>query len=142
MEPGDARALFRGAIQRQFADIVRASAGRVGQKAAEIGAKRQQLEQYAKGTVPGSDVLLTAFIKWGLRIRIDDTGAYDQSPKWWECGMTAGGRPRRHTPSPVQLPLFKAIEELKDQDMDVRITRKDPGRIRLAVDIVFREKIS
>jgi hypothetical protein len=44
-------------------------------------------------------------------------------------------------PVPVQLPLFKAIEELGDNDMDVKILRKEPGRIQLAVDILFKDKI-
>ncbi len=57
--------------------------------------------------------------------------------------MTAkDNRSPKTKPPMVQLPLFKAIEELQNNDMDVKITKKEPGRIRLAVDIMFREKVS
>ena len=142
MSPQDAKLAFARAIQAEFKEIVRKNKGKLAQKAAEIGVERQQLEQYATGSLPRSDVILTAMIKWGLRLRIEDPNAPGGEPKWWECGMSGkDGVRAKSRPLPVQLPLFKAIEHLGDKDTDVRILRKEPGRIRLAVDILFKDKI-
>lgn len=142
MDPEQAKAAFGSAIRSVFQEIVRKNKGKLAQKAAEIGVERQQLEQYAGGTLPRGHVLLTAFIKWGIRVRIEDPNASESDPRWWECGMSAKDRARAISrPLPVQLSLFKAIEELGDKDMDVKILRKEPGRIQLAVDILFKEKI-
>ena len=62
MSPQDAKLAFARAIQAAFKEIVRKNKGKLAQKAAEIGVERQQLEQYASGTVPRSDVILTAMI--------------------------------------------------------------------------------
>ena len=142
MTPQQAKARFCTAIQKEFRKVVVRNRGHLEQKASEIGVRRQQLEQYASGTVPRSEVLLTAFIKWGFVIRIDDPNAEADDPNWWECRMRGkDSKKAKSKPGPVQLPLFKAIESLKSDDMDVKVIRREPGRIVLGLDILFRDKV-
>ena len=54
--------------------------------------------------------------------RIEDPHAEEGEPKWWEFSMS--GRDsgfKKPSPRPVQMSLFEAINELKDDDIDVKI---------------------
>jgi len=138
----EARQKFREAIKKAFAQIVDKRKGQLETAASEIGKHRQSLEQYANGTVPRADVLLMAFIRWGLVIRIEDEAAGPGEPNRWECSMSRKSKvapPRR--PEPVQLPLFKAIDDLEDRHVDVRILRKGPAKIELGVEIGFPKPV-
>ena len=41
----------------------------------------------------------------------------------------------------VQLPLFKAIEDLESGDMDVKVLKREPGRLVLGLDILFQDRV-
>jgi hypothetical protein len=42
---------------------------------------------------------------------------------------------RREQPPPVQISLFEALGELQDQNLEVKVARKQPGRIDLLLSI-------
>jgi len=140
----DARTKFRLAIRTAFRDVVRTRKGQLEAAASEIGVARQSLEQYAEGTIPRADVLLTAIVRWGLKIRIEDSDAAEIQQRWWECSASRGSLQMHTTPSkPEQLllPLSQAIEDLGDEDVDLKILRKSPGRIELGVKIQFPRRL-
>jgi len=140
LAPNQAREKLRKAIEQAFLHAKNEGNGQLQRKAAEIGLERQHMQQYAAGTTVPADVLLMAFMTWGITIRIEDEGAQQGEPKWWEFSI--GGRDRglrkRH-PSPVQMSLFDALNELKDDHMEVRILRKGPGRLELGLEIGFKQ---
>lgn len=82
-----------------------------------------RLPNYADGSIPEADVLLTAFLKWDWRVRIENTGG---TPGWCEFGLSdvEGGIERRKA-EPTQLSLFDALEDL-DQSIDT--LKKSVGR--------------
>ena len=78
-----------------------------------------------------------------MHIRVETPNPQRDEPKWRECGMTSKDRvTRKPQIRPEQLPLFKAIEELKDRDMEITVLRKEPGRVQLGIDIVFKNRIA
>jgi hypothetical protein len=103
------------------------------QVAAQIGVSRTMLPNYAKGSVPEADVLLTAFLEWGWSIRIEDTGG---TPSWCEFGLSdvEGGIELRKA-EPTQLSLFDALQEL-DQDIDT--LKKSVGRAEAEIRRAFK----
>jgi hypothetical protein len=137
----DAREKFRRSIQEAFADVVRKRKGHLEAAASEIGVSRQSLEQYAVDRVPAADVLLTAFIIWEMAVRIEDPNAALGETKSWECAMT---QKRRRTPAPrrepEQLPLFQAIDDLEEQNLELKILRKGPNKIELGLEIAFPKR--
>jgi hypothetical protein len=133
----DARSRFQAAIKAAFAKEIKKREGHLAEAAADLGVARQMVEQYAAGSMPKGDVLLTAFIKWSMVIRIENSAAPADEPHFWECSMTRKDKHKQRRPESTQLPLFKAIDELEVQNLDVRILRKGPQKIELAVDIAF-----
>lgn len=140
----EAREKFRDAIRDAFAKVVRERKGQLESAAAEIGSTRQALEQYAAGSNAGGDVVLMALVRWNLRIGIEDEGSALEEKRHWECGALSGRSRKSETQRPVQLtlPLFQAIEDLGEQNLDVRILRKGAGKIELGVDIVFPKRLA
>ena len=134
---GDARSRFQAAIKAAFAKEIKKREGHLAAAAEDLGVARQMVEQYAAGSMPKGDVLLTAFIKWSMVIRIENPDAASDEPRFWECSMTRKDRPKQKRPESAQLSLFKAIYELEPQSLEVRILRKGPQKIELAVDIAF-----
>ena len=55
--------------------------------------------------------------------------------------MTRKSKLKRERPQSAQLPLFKAIDELEPENLDVRILRKWPQKIELGVNIAFPKGI-
>lgn len=126
---------IRDSIRRKFAefvDKVKSGPGSLSDVAAQLGVKRQALDHYANGSVPASDVLLMAFLKWGWVIRIEDLGV---TPSWCEFSvsdMEGGVKSRKR--EPVQLSLFDALRDL-DQDMDT--LKKSVGRAESEIERVL-----
>jgi len=137
----DAREKFRRSIKEAFAEVVRKRKGNLEAAAAEIGISRQSLEQYAVGRVPAADVLMAVFIIWEMVIRIEDPNARPGETKLWECSTTQKQR-RAPAPSraPEQLPLFQAIDDLKEQNLELKILRKGPHKIELGLEIAFPKR--
>jgi hypothetical protein len=140
----EAREKFRQAIRDAFAKVVRERRGQLESAAAEIGSTRQALEQYADGSNAGGDVVLMALVRWNLRIGIEDESGSPEERCRWECGPLRAKPRKTETQRPIQLtlPLFQAIEDLGEQNLDVRILRKDPGRIELGVEITFPKRLA
>ena len=83
-DPLKARDKLRKAVEKEFLRLKDANKGNLERIAKELGVKRQQMQQYAKGTTVPADVLLMAFLKQGSLIRIDDEDAKRSESRWWE----------------------------------------------------------
>lgn len=132
------RDLMRDEIKRKFADLVRgvkSGHGTLASVAAQIGVSRQALTQYADGSVPQSDVLLAAFLKWDWAVKIDNPG---EGPAWFEFSISdmEGGTKRRKR-EPVQLSLFEALTEM---DQNIETLKKSVGRVESEVERAFGKR--
>lgn len=137
----DARQRFKEAVKRAFADVVNNRKGELEAAGREIGSSRQALQQYADGGIPGADVLLAAFIIWEMVIRIEDPSAGPGETKCWECSVTHKQRPKQAAHrQPEQLPLFQAIYDLEEQNLELKILRKGPTKIELGLEIAFPKR--
>ena len=136
----EAREKLRKALQEAFLRAKNESRGQLERAAKEIGIGRQQMQQYAKGVTIPADVMLMAFMKWGSTIRLEDDEAKDIEPKWWEFSMSGRDQGfQKPRPKPVQMSLFEAIHDLHDDNLDVKIVKKGPGRLELGLEIGFRK---
>src|SRR5713101_8486400 len=119
LTPIQARTKIRKAIKEMFVDLlnqVRTSKGSLPEMAKQIGLTRQMLEQYADGSIPKADVLLTAFLKWDWTLKIDNPGG---TPAWCEFAMSdLDKESKKLKRQPVQLSLFDALTEL-DGNLEV-----------------------
>jgi len=109
---------------RQSPSTVKSGRGSLSEVAADLGVSRQALDQYANGSVPASDVLLMAFLKWGWVVKVED---HHGQPSWCEFSvsdMEGGVKTRKR--APVQLSLFDALTDL-DQNMDT--LKRSVGRV-------------
>lgn len=140
LEPKEARDKLRKTIEQAFLRIKQQNNGQLEKAAKEIGASRQQLQQYASGTPAPADVLLMVFMKWGTTIRFEDERAKDGEPKWWDFSMSGrDGGFQKPRPKPVQMSLFQAIDDLQDDNLEVKILKKGVGRLELGLDIGFKK---
>jgi hypothetical protein len=140
----EAREKFRETIRDAFARVVRERKGQLESAAAEIGCTRQALEQYAAGSNAGGDVVLMALVRWNLRIGIEDKSGAPEEKRRWDCGALRSKPRKTETQQPIQLklPLFQAIEDLGEQNLDVRILKKEAGKIELGVEITFPRRLA
>ena len=126
------RTRIREEVQAKFADLVKnvkAGPGSLDNVARQIGVTRPALTQYARGSVPQSDVLLAAFLKWDWEIRIENPG---EAPAWCEFSMSdVHGGIKKRKREPVQLSLFEALTDL-NENMDT--LKKTVGRVELEID--------
>ena len=100
--------------------------------AKELRVSRQMLYQYLKGkSLPKREVLQRACAAWGLKINYRDLIVSTESFP----SPTVGAE----TPPAKQLDLDlrEAIKQLGDENVAVRILKKDNGRIELQVDVRF-----
>jgi hypothetical protein len=129
------RLRIRDAIQRKFIELVKgvkSGHGSLADVAAQLGVRRQALDQYASGSVPASDVLLMAFLQWDWTIRVD---GHKGPPSWCDFSVSdMEGGIKRRKPEPVQLSLFDALTDL-DQNMDT--LKKSVGRVEFEVERAF-----
>jgi hypothetical protein len=113
LTPTQARAKFRKAVQAYFRKLVndvRSADGLLPEVAKQIGVTRQMLEQYAEGSLPTADVLLTAMLKWDWIVRIDNP---DATPAWCEFSMSDVDRESKKLKrQPLQLLLLDGLTEL------------------------------
>ena len=99
--------------------------------AKDLRVSRQMLHQYLKGkSLPKREVLQRACDLWGLKINYRDliVSAGSFPPVREETGVP---------PKQLDLDLREAIEHLGNQDLAIRILRKDNSRIELQVDLRF-----
>lgn len=132
------RRSIRQDVQRRFAELVKSvksSSGSLTAVAAQLGVKRQMLDQYASGSVPASDVLLAAFLKWGWTVRTENRGV---TPAWCEFSVSdMEGGVRKRKREPVQLSLFDALTDL-DQNLDT--LKKNVGRVEFELERAFGKR--
>ena len=135
LKPDQLRASIRAEIQKKFAALVnkvKSGRGSLADVVAQIGVTRQALSQYAKGSVPQADVLLSAFLKWDLTVRIEDT---DGTPDWCEFSISdVEGGVKRRRPEPIQLSLFDA---LTDFDQNLERLKKSVGRVESEIERAY-----
>jgi transcriptional regulator with XRE-family HTH domain len=140
LDPKVAREMFRKAVEEEFLRLKQARKGELRRAAMEIGVTRQQLQQWAKGVPVPADALLMAFMKWGVSLRVKDAQAKSHEPRWWEFSMSGrDGGFQKPRPSPVQMSLFDALNELQDDNVEVKILRKAAGRLELGLEIGFKK---
>ena len=138
LNPELLRAKIREAIRSKFSELVKnvkSGPGSLAAIAAQIGVRRQALDQYAEGSVPQGDVLLAAFLYWDWVIRIDDKGG---KPSWCEfsiSGIDGGVQQRKR--EPIQLSLFDALTDL-NQNIDN--VKKSVGRVEAEIDLAFGKR--
>jgi hypothetical protein len=132
LTPNDARAKFRKTIQAYFRRLVsevRSADGSLPEVGKQIGVTRQMLEQYAAGSLPKADVLLTAMLKWDWIVRIDNPGA---TPAWCEFSMSdVDKESKKLKRQPLQLSLLDALTEL-DGQLDA--VKKSVARVESEVE--------
>jgi hypothetical protein len=132
LTPDQARSKFRKGVQAYFRKLVndvRAADGSLPEVAKQIGVTRQMLEQYADGSLPKADVLLTAMLKWDWVIRVENPGA---TPAWCEFSMSdVDKESKKLKRQPLQLSLLDALSEL-DGQLDV--VKKSVARVESEVD--------
>jgi len=135
LKPDQLRLKIREAVKRKFVDLVKnvkSGSGSLADVAAQIGVRRQMLDQYAEGSVPGADVLLAAFLKWDWAIRIENQGA---TPAWCEFSVSdIDGGVKRRRAEPIQLSLFDA---LTDFDQNIDNVKKSVGRVEIEIERAF-----
>lgn len=129
---------IREAIRLKFAELVKnvkSGPGTLSDVAAQLGLSRPALSQYAGGSVPESDVLLAAFLKWDWVIRIENKG---EAPAWCEFSVSnmEGGVKKRKR-EPVQLSLFDALTDL---DQNINTLKKSVGRVESEIDRAFGKR--
>ena len=50
-----------------------------------------------------------------------------------------GGGFQKPRPKPVQMSLFEALDDLRDDNLEVKILKKGVGRIELGLEIGFKK---
>lgn len=137
----EARQNFRQAVKDAFTEVIRKRRGDLERAGLEIGSSRQALQQYADGGVPGADVLLTALLMWQMVVQINDPSARAGETKGWECSIKTRLSPvKAARTQPMQLPLFQAIDDLGEQDLELKIVRKGTRSIELGLEISFPKR--
>jgi len=130
------RSLVRKEIAKKFVDLMSTARKNRGSQtaiAAQLGVQRQMLDQYAAGSVPQADVLLTAFLEWDWSIRIDNPAR--EGPRWFEFAVSdMDGGLRKRKPAPVQLSLFEALNDMEEK---IETLKKSVGRVEFEVERAF-----
>jgi hypothetical protein len=115
LTPEELQSKVREEISKKFSDLLAEAKnhrGQLSQLANQIGVRHQMLDNYAKGSMPGADVLLTAFLKWNWVIEIKNPGG---TPAWCKFSMAeVEGEAKKLKQPAVQLSLFDALYELED----------------------------
>jgi hypothetical protein len=108
---------------------VRGTDGSLPEVAKQIGVTRQMLEQYADGSLPKADILLTAMLKWDWIVRIDNP---DATPAWCEFSMSdVDKESKKLKRRPVQLSLLDALTEL---DGNLETLKKSVAKVESEID--------
>ncbi len=138
-DPKELRQELRKSIQSEFLRLKDEHRGALELAAKEIGVDRQQMQQWAKGVPVPADVLLMALMKWGSVIRIDEPHSEGASPRRWEFSMSGKDRElQKPRLRPVQLSLLDALNDFQEENVQVRVLKKGPGRLELGLEIGFK----
>jgi hypothetical protein len=132
LTPEHLQSKVREEIKKMFKKLVedaRKNRGQLPQLANQIGVERPQLYQYAKGSMPGADVLLAAFLRWDWSIEIRNPGA---TPSWCKFSVTNMDKEsKKLKQQPVQLSLFDALNELDDH---LEVLKKSVARAEAEIE--------
>src|SRR5437016_13530447 len=109
---------FRDEIAAKFRQAIAAQRISKTRAAGDLGISRQMLYEYLAGrSAPKQAVLQRACAKWGLELNYKD---FIVTAKAFRTEPTLAP-----TALPLQLDLLSAVEALRDEDLEVRILRKD-----------------
>jgi hypothetical protein len=124
--------LFRAEIARKLLAQIGAKRGARTKAAATLGVCKQAMSLYLnEKATPGSEVLRRACLLWNLSFEVEGTVVNSSSFR-----QLAPQPPR-----PVQLSLPKAISEMKNQQLTVKVLRKGPTSVDLEVSIDFKRAV-
>jgi hypothetical protein len=74
-----------------------------------------------------------------MTVELKDDRAKQGEAKWWKFAMSGrDGGFKKPSPKPLQMSLFDALQDLQDDDVEVKIRKKDIGRLQLGLEIGFR----
>jgi transcriptional regulator with XRE-family HTH domain len=125
---------FRAEIAQKFKEAIATLRISKAQAARDLNVSRQMLYEYlGQKSTPKHSVLRRACVAWNLEL--DYKGLIVNS-----SAFPPAITPRVadvHGPWQLDLDLQTAIEHLRDEDLLVRILRKDNGRIELRVELKF-----
>lgn len=109
--------------------------GKVRKKAAAaiLGVSRQMLDVYIKGkATPGPEVILRAMRAWNFTLKYRGREITSS-----QLMRSVPEHPPLAVPEQLLLPLRDAIDALGEENLLVRISKKEPDRIELQVSIRF-----
>jgi len=139
-----ARNLIRTAIRDEFRRLNKI--GGLQALARKIGIKDyQNLQNYAKGTIPQADTFLLACVYLGMTVRIDyeeEEGSRIGQVTHLEFAARQNAASTRSASDHQQLNLFEAIEQLDQNSVQITIARKLADRVELSVGIDFQRTAS
>ncbi len=99
--------------------------------AKQIGVSRQMLYEYLKGrSLPGDDILGVACKEWGLKI--DYKGFILDSKS-----LATKAAPTGTITKQLHLDLQKALDTLTQEDLGIRLERKQNGTLELRIEVKF-----
>ena len=118
---------FRRDIATKMDEYIRRHKKSQAQAARELGISRQRLHRYLKRLMtPKSDFLCTVALKWNLeftyRGRSFAAGAFKKPPGTKRVDL-------------VQGELFKTPQIFRNDEVEIRIERKNPKGFNLSIEI-------
>ncbi len=119
-------------IAKKFGEAIASRRLSKAQAARDINVSRQMLYEYLKGnSLPRHEVLQRACVAWGLTLNykglLVSVDAFRQPP-------VDTLKPRSEQ---LDLKLEEALDQLHDEDIGIRILRKENGRVELQVELRF-----
>ena len=132
LTPEELTSKVRQEVKKKFKKLVedaRKQRGQLAVLASQIGVPYQMLDNYAQGSMPAADVLLTACLKWDWVIEIKSSGA---TPSWCKFSVTDMDKESKKLKhQPVQLSLFDALTELDDH---LEVLKKSVARAEAEIE--------
>jgi len=123
---------LRSQIARKFTEAIKALRISKAQAARDLEVSRQMLYGYLKGkSLPKREVLQRACSAWNLELNYRTLIVNRNSFSQVRTNVEAV------RPVQLKLDLQEAIENLRDEDLAVRILRKTNGRVELQVNVKF-----
>ena len=132
LTPEDLTNKIREEVKKKFGKLVeeaRKHHGQLSQLANQIGVLYQMLDNYAQGSMPSADVLLTTFLKWDWTIEIRSPGATPSRCKFAMTDMDKESKKLKQ--HPVQLSLFDALTDL---DGHLEVLKKSVARAEAEIE--------
>lgn len=119
---------FRLEVATRFREAINQRHLTIGEAALDLGVSRQSLHQYLAGkTAPKGPVLHQACRKWGITLDY----------KGLKLGASAFQERAQRPVKQQQQLLFDALTALSNDNLRIKLTRKDAHSVHLDVEIKF-----